>query len=123
MLLLFVYLEFLGHLISHFSTGRVGARYTIHSLPHRGQWTTWNALSPRGTSTPSGNASGLSGGALSNSMKLRGRFLLDHEALACLLVLLFVDEPQLNTVRLHRVLRNLCHHGPTRNWVVKVYEK
>lgn len=100
------------------SASRVGARYTIHSLPHRGQWT-WNALSPRGTSTPSGNTSGLNSGALSNSMKLRGRFLLDHEALACLLVLLFVDEPQLNTGRLHRVLRNLCHHGPTRNWVVK----
>ncbi|CAN8005058.1 unnamed protein product, partial [Ixodes pacificus] len=49
----------------------------------------------------------------------RGRQLLDHEALACLLVLLFVDEPRLNTGRLHRVLRNLCYHPPTRHWVVK----
>ncbi|KAF8790741.1 E3 ubiquitin-protein ligase HUWE1 like protein [Argiope bruennichi] len=100
------------------SAGRVGARYTIHSLPHRGQWS-WNSLSPRGASSPSGNNAGLSGSALSSSVKLRGRYLLDHEALACLLVLLFVDEPQLNTGRLHRVLRNLCHHGPTRTWVVK----
>ncbi|GBM42389.1 E3 ubiquitin-protein ligase HUWE1 [Araneus ventricosus] len=100
------------------SAGRVGARYTIHSLPHRGQWS-WNSLSPRGASSPSGNNTGLSGSTLSNSVKLRGRYLLDHEALACLLVLLFVDEPQLNTGRLHRVLRNLCHHGPTRTWVVK----
>nr|XP_042906094.1 E3 ubiquitin-protein ligase HUWE1 [Parasteatoda tepidariorum] len=100
------------------SAGRVGARYTIHSLPQRGQWT-WNALSPRGTSSPSRNTAGLSGTSLTNSMRLRGRYLLDHEALACLLVLLFVDEPQLNTGRLHRVFRNLCHHGPTRIWVVK----
>ena len=52
-------------------------------------------------------------------MKLRGRYLLDHEALTCLLVLLFVDEPKLNTGRLHRVLRNLCYHGPTRSWVIR----
>ncbi|KAH3893129.1 hypothetical protein DPMN_017273 [Dreissena polymorpha] len=53
------------------------------------------------------------------SLKLRGRHLLDHEALTCLLVLLFVDEPKLNTGRLHRVLRNLCYHGPTRAWVLQ----
>ena len=52
-------------------------------------------------------------------MKLRGRYLLDHEALTCLLVLLFVDEPKLNTGRLHRVLRNLCYHSPTRSWVIR----
>lgn len=50
---------------------------------------------------------------------MRGRHLLDHEALSCLLVLLFIDEPKLNTTRLHRVLRNLCYHGPTRDWVIK----
>ncbi|WAR27034.1 HUWE1-like protein [Mya arenaria] len=53
------------------------------------------------------------------ALKLRGRHLLDHEALTCLLVLLFVDEPKLNTGRLHRVLRNLCYHGPTRAWVLQ----
>lgn len=52
-------------------------------------------------------------------LRLRGRLLLDHEALSCLLVLLFVDEPKLNTSRLHRVLRNLCYHAPTRGWVVR----
>jgi len=52
-------------------------------------------------------------------VRLRGRHLLDHEALSCLLVLLFIDEPKLNTTRLHRVLRNLCYHGPTRDWVVR----
>jgi len=49
---------------------------------------------------------------------IRGRHLLDHEALACLLVLLFIDESRLNTSRLHRVLRNLCYHTQTRAWIV-----
>ena len=59
------------------------------------------------------------GGASQSSLKVRGRHLLDHEALTCLLVLLFVDEPKLNTSRLHRVLRNLCYHAPTRIWVIR----
>lgn len=45
--------------------------------------------------------------------------MLDAEALTCLLVLLFIDEPKLNTTRLHRVLRNLCYHGPTRAWLIR----
>lgn len=99
------------------AAGRMGTRYTIHTVPHhRGQWT-WNALSSRGGA--GGGSSG--GGALGppTSQQARGRQLLDHEALACLLVLLFVDEPRINTGRLHRVLRNLCYHPPTRHWVVK----
>ena len=50
--------------------------------------------------------------------KIVGRHLLDHEALVCLLVLLFVEEPRLNTGRLHKVLRNLCYHEETRTWLV-----
>lgn len=45
--------------------------------------------------------------------------MLDPEALTCLLVLLFIDEPKLNTTRLHRVLRNLCYHAPTRSWLMR----
>lgn len=30
-----------------------------------------------------------------------------------------MDEPKLNTGRLHRVMRNLCYHGPTRSWVIR----
>ncbi|XP_031466380.1 E3 ubiquitin-protein ligase HUWE1-like, partial [Phasianus colchicus] len=60
-----------------------------------------------------------SGSSVDSLLRLRGRLLLDHEALSCLLVLLFVDEPKLNTSRLHRVLRNLCYHAPTRGWVVR----
>lgn len=48
-----------------------------------------------------------------------GRQLLDHESLACLLVLLFIDDTRINTVKLHRVIRNLCIHGPSRGWIIK----
>ena len=54
----------------------------------------------------------------SPNRKIVGRHLLDHEALACLLVLLFVEEPRLNTGRLHKVLRNLCYHEETRSWLI-----
>ncbi|XP_027717365.1 E3 ubiquitin-protein ligase HUWE1-like, partial [Vombatus ursinus] len=59
-----------------------------------------------------------SGSNVDSLLRLQGRPLLDHEALSCLLVLLFVDEPKLNTSRLHRVLRNLCYHGQTRHRVI-----
>ncbi|KAM5145307.1 E3 ubiquitin-protein ligase HUWE1 isoform 14-T14 [Mantella aurantiaca] len=76
----------------------------------------------RGSTFQMGNSSTHTRPAGSNVdslLRLRGRLLLDHEALSCLLVLLFVDEPKLNTSRLHRVLRNLCYHAQTRNWVIK----
>ena len=55
----------------------------------------------------------------SANQKFRGRQLLDHEGLSCLLILLFIDDSKLNTTRLHRILRNLCYHAPTRDWVVR----
>ena len=85
-----------------------GARYAIHAMPQRAQWNSLNARSDGGIAFQ--GAAGL---------KLRGRQLLDHESMACLLVLLFIDEPKINTMRLHRVIRNLCYHGSTREWVVK----
>ncbi|XP_067140217.1 E3 ubiquitin-protein ligase HUWE1 isoform X2 [Centruroides vittatus] len=99
------------------SAGRMGTRYTIHTVPQRGQWT-WNTLS-RGAGSSTAGTGGIQSGSLPSSLRLRGRQMLDHEALSCLLVLLFVDEPKLNTGRLHRVLRNLCYHAPTRQWVIK----
>ncbi|KAL6427458.1 hypothetical protein ACFW04_008764 [Cataglyphis niger] len=84
-----------------------GTRYAIHAVPQRTQWNTWN---PRGDTNMAHQGAGL---------RLRGRQLLDHESMACLLVLLFVDEPKINTLRLHRVIRNLCYHGSTREWIVK----
>ncbi|XP_076109103.1 E3 ubiquitin-protein ligase HUWE1-like isoform X2 [Mytilus galloprovincialis] len=94
---------------SGFSGGRLGGgRYTIRAVPTSGRHWPFNSRSGPSNSTPKNNA-----------VRVRGRFLLDHEAMTCLLVLLFVDEPKLNTTRLHRVLRNLCYHGPTRIWVIK----
>ncbi|XP_042241661.1 E3 ubiquitin-protein ligase HUWE1-like isoform X2 [Homarus americanus] len=86
------------------NTARIGSR-----LMHSSSWSTsWNLR----TSSSSQQVT-------TTSSKPRGRQLLDHEAMTCLLVLLFVDEPKLNTGRLHRVLRYLCHHTPTRDWVIK----
>ena len=62
--------------------------------------------------------SGFSNGPPPPNRKIIGRHLLDHEALTCLLVLLFVEEPRLNTGRLHKVLRNLCYHDETRSWLI-----
>lgn len=53
-----------------------------------------------------------------SQLRIRGRQLLDHEGIACLLILLFTDDPHLNKLRLHRVIRNLCYHGPTREWII-----
>lgn len=87
------------------NTARIGSR-----LMHSSSWSTsWNLR-------PSSSGQQVT---TTSSSKPRGRPLLDHEALTCLLVLLFVDEPKLNTGRLHRVLRYLCHHAPTRDWVIK----
>lgn len=82
-------------------------RYTLGQGPRSGQLRSFAGR--LGDKTPD----------FASFLKLRGRYLLDHEALTCLLVLLFVDEPKLNTGRLHRVMRNLCYHGPTRSWVIR----
>lgn len=87
--------------------GRLGSRFAIRATQRQNHW---SFNSTRYQPGPSGNA-GLG--------KVKGRFMLDPEALTCLLVLLFIDEPKLNTTRLHRVLRNLCYHAPTRSWLMK----
>ncbi|XP_061178702.1 E3 ubiquitin-protein ligase HUWE1-like [Saccostrea echinata] len=90
--------------------GRLGgSRFSIRALPRSSSNWTWASNRLNGPSSSSNQ----------NAIKVRGRHLLDHEALTCLLVLLFVDEPKLNTTRLHRVLRNLCYHSPTRVWVIR----
>lgn len=93
-------------LIKHKIIGRGGGtRYAIHTVAQRG-WQPWTNGDPSITHHGAG-------------LRLRGRQLLDHESMACVLVLLFVDEPKINTLRLHRVIRNLCYHGSTREWVVR----
>lgn len=100
----------LSSILRSSSRGRGGnARISIHAMPQRAQWNSWNS---RGDTCMTHQHTGA-------GLRLRGRQLLDHESMACLLVLLFVDEPKINTLRLHRVIRNLCYHGSTREWVVK----
>uniref|UniRef100_A0A5F8GGW4 E3 ubiquitin-protein ligase HUWE1 n=1 Tax=Monodelphis domestica TaxID=13616 RepID=A0A5F8GGW4_MONDO len=113
-------------LFGHSSTSALSAilrspAFTSRLSGNRGVQYTRLAVQRGGTFQMSGSSSHTrpSGSNVDSLLRLRGRLLLDHEALSCLLVLLFVDEPKLNTSRLHRVLRNLCYHGQTRLWVIR----
>ncbi|CAH2316119.1 E3 ubiquitin- ligase HUWE1 isoform X1 [Pelobates cultripes] len=114
-------------LFGHSSTSALSAilrspAFTSRLSGNRGVQYTRLAVQRGSTFQMSGSSTHTSRPAGSNVdslLRLRGRLLLDHEALSCLLVLLFVDEPKLNTSRLHRVLRNLCYHAQTRNWVIR----
>lgn len=96
------------------AAGRVNTRYAIHTVPGTSNWP-WNIGSTRGSSLNPSSANYRAPPVA----KIKGRQLLDHEALSCLLILLFVDEPKLNVSRLHRVLRNLAHHPGTRQWIIQ----
>uniref|UniRef100_A0A8C5SYV4 HECT-type E3 ubiquitin transferase n=1 Tax=Laticauda laticaudata TaxID=8630 RepID=A0A8C5SYV4_LATLA len=113
-------------LFGHSSTSALSAilrspAFTSRLSGNRGVQYTRLAVQRGGTFQMGGSSSHSrpSGSNVDSLLRLRGRLLLDHEALSCLLVLLFVDEPKLNTSRLHRVLRNLCYHAQTRNWVIR----
>ncbi|XP_046308507.1 E3 ubiquitin-protein ligase HUWE1 isoform X8 [Marmota monax] len=113
-------------LFGHSSTSALSAilrspAFTSRLSGNRGVQYTRLAVQRGGTFQMGGSSSHNrpSGSNVDTLLRLRGRLLLDHEALSCLLVLLFVDEPKLNTSRLHRVLRNLCYHSQTRHWVIR----
>ncbi|CAH1782935.1 unnamed protein product [Owenia fusiformis] len=88
--------------------GRLGTRHTIRVPTRHGTQWTWGNRGGQGSQAANAAA-----------LRLRGRHLLDHEALTCLLVLLFVNEPRLNKIRLQRVFRNLCYHTATRQWLIQ----
>lgn len=44
--------------------------------------------------------------------------MLDPESLVCILVPLFLDNNRLHINRLHRIIKNICQHSPTRSWVL-----
>lgn len=62
---------------------------------------------------------GGSGMQISGSMERQGGPLLDQEALASILVILFIDDPNISTLRFYRVIKNLCYHVPTRKWIIR----
>ena len=105
------------------STAAVAAAGTRHShhILSRDTWRTHHfgraTNQGLGGHASAAAAAGLGGSAA--FLRFRGRQLLDHEGLSCLLILLFIDDSKINTTRLHRILRNLCYHGPTRDWVVR----
>ncbi|XP_065351363.1 E3 ubiquitin-protein ligase HUWE1 isoform X4 [Cloeon dipterum] len=88
--------------------GRMPSRY-ISSVPPRA-WGQWSRSTP-------GNTDNMRT-ACSYLTKWKGKQVLDQEAIACLLVLLFVEDPKLNITRLQRVLRHLCWHAETRDWII-----
>lgn len=71
----------------------------------------------------SGAASYLSRGGGAGALVPHGKDqsskqMLDQEALTCLLVLLFLDQTKLHNNRLHRIIKNLSQHAPTRAWIL-----
>merc|ERR1719507_450438 len=116
--------RFFGHNSSALSSilrntvNRIGSSYIVHGSGGRGSDAWRHSFGGRGASAgvPGHPVSSL---LASNAIKVKGRQLLDQEGLSCLLIILFIDDPKINTTRLHRILRNLCYHAPTREWVVK----
>lgn len=111
----------LSRLLRTAAAGRMQrARYTITSVPehvHTQPAWSWALDRPSG-SIAHGGSSNRNVLTISRDSKFKGRQLLDCEGLTCLVILLFVEEPRLNIARLHRVIRNLSYHQPTRQWVV-----
>lgn len=111
------------------TVNRIGSSYVVHGGGGAGgggggaggggrSRDTWrHAFGGPGAAGASHAASSILASA--NALKFKGRQLLDQEGLSCLLIILFIDDPKINTTRLHRILRNLCYHAPTREWVVK----
>lgn len=88
--------------------GRGGGLQFSRLLPPTSGW---------GSRVPGFAAASLLGKDKKSTMT--GRQVLDNEALACLLILLFLDEPRLNVNRLHKVIRNFCYHEETRLSVIQ----
>ena len=97
------------------TVNRMGG-YTVHSSTGGPGRSVWSRSIGRGGPSHQHSAAII---AAQTSSKFKGRQLLDHEALSCILILLFIDDAKLNTTRLHRILRNLCYHAPTRDWVIR----
>jgi E3 ubiquitin-protein ligase HUWE1 len=103
------------------SGGRIGSgtRYAIQTMAGGASHWPWSMSGSRGGASGANSMQNAASTYRPGMAKFKGRQLLDHEALSCLLILLFVDEPKLNIGRLHRVLRNLSQHPTTRQWVIQ----
>lgn len=79
-----------------------------------GNWLLGNSLGPTRNLNGRGNASD----QVLISRPVKGKLLLDHDAISSLLMLLFLHDNVISIQRLHRLFRSLCYHTPTRQWVV-----
>lgn len=87
-----------------------GSRYAVRAAPRRQQ-------NVSDSSAFLSNHSSFA--AATNVSSARGQQLLDKEAITSLLVLFFVDDSRLNVGRLHRILKSLCYHQATRDWIIR----
>lgn len=96
-----------------------GMRYAVVNLnPHMLDGHVLGGLQSGGASYL-GRAGGTLGAQHARgSTDQHSKQMLDQEALTCLLVLLFLDQSKLHNNRLHRILKNLSQHSPTRAWIL-----
>ena len=101
------------------TVNRIGNSYIVHGSGGRGSDAWRHSFGGRGGSGIPGGHTVSSLLGQGSAIKVKGRQLLDQDGLTCLLIILFIDDPKINTTRLHRILKNLCYHAPTRDWVIK----
>lgn len=83
----------------------------------RMRWNNW-PINP-GSTTISVDRDVIGAGSSLLCMEQQGQPQLDHESLTSLLILLFVEANKICTLRFHRVIRILCSHIPTRDWIIR----
>lgn len=83
----------------------------------RMRWNNW-PINP-GSTTISVDRDVIAAGSSLLCMEQQGQPQLDHESLTSLLILLFVEANKICTLRFHRVIRILCSHIPTRDWIIR----
>lgn len=83
----------------------------------RMRWNNW-PINP-GSATISVDRDAFGPGSSLLCMEQQGQPQLDHESLTSLLILLFVEANKICTLRFHRVIRILCSHLPTRDWIIR----
>ena len=107
-------------------SGRIGGRLAGDNVHHPHPYhrylfrTTGTGLVP-GASQRLRDLAALGINMPANSVvpRIKAKHLLDHDALSALLMCLFVpDSVHLTTGRLQRLLRNMCYHAPTRQWII-----
>lgn len=108
------------NLLSRRRDPALGGRYAVRpgGRGHQLIRSTLSALTRGADQRYQQRGSGAAAGSTSQTPR-GGQQLLDKEAVCCLLVLFFIDDQRLMLGRVHRILRSLCYHAPTRDWVIR----